>query len=93
MDVERAARLKAETEILDAYAAALNRRHEVLDSIFESETVEEAEVAVSHLLGVSRVGAKAIMNMQLRRVTRTDRERVIADRDDHRRQLSGSADD
>lgn len=88
MDDDRTARLRAATGVLDAYVAALDRRHDVLDAIFESETAEDAEVAIVQLLGVTRDGAQAIMNIQLRRATRSDRARVIADRDEHLRRMS-----
>ncbi|WP_374968222.1 hypothetical protein [Terrabacter sp. BE26] len=93
MNGDRVGRLKTSVEVLDAYVAALDRRQEVLNCIFESETVEDAEAAIAHLLGVSGTAAKAVVNMQFRRATRTDRARVIADRDEHRRQLSGLTDD
>lgn len=88
MTEDRAARLQASLEVLDAYVAAMDRPLDVLACISDSDTVVEAEAAVRDLLGVGSTGARAIMNLQFRRVTRTDRLRLETDRDEHRRLLA-----
>lgn len=88
MTEDRVARLQADLEILDAYVAAMDRHLDVLACISDSDTALEAEAAVGDLLGVGSAGAKAIMNLQFRRATRTDRHRLEADRDEHRRLLA-----
>jgi len=45
----------ARREIADALVNALERRHEVLDAIVESETFDAAVDAIATLLGTSRV--------------------------------------
>lgn len=74
--------------IADALLTALERRHEVLDAIVASENREAAVDAVSDLLGKSRIGAEAVMNMSFDQLTKESRRRIAAELDDLNSQLS-----
>ncbi len=74
--------------IADALLTALERRHEVLDAIVESDNRESAVAAVTELLGKSRVGAEAVMGMSFDQLTKESRRRIAAELDDLNSQLS-----
>ena len=84
-DQDRAVTRRA---IADALLTALERRHEVLDTIVESENRESAIDAVTALLGKSRIGAEAIMGMSFDQLTKDSRQRIAAEIDDLNSQLS-----
>jgi hypothetical protein len=56
-------------EILTAIVAALDQPHEVLRAIEASVGDDAAKNAITELLGVSEIGADAVVSMQLRRFT------------------------
>ena len=53
-------------EIINAFVAALDRRHEVLDVIVEAEDRPAAVEAIATLLGITRVGSEAVIGMSFR---------------------------
>lgn len=52
-------------DITDALLTALERRHEVLDTIVEADNHSEAVAAIAELLDKSQLGAEAILDMKL----------------------------
>jgi hypothetical protein len=78
----------ARREIADALVRALERRHEVLDVIVESEDSAAAIEAIATLLGTSRVGGEAVMGLSFDRLTKDSRRRIAAELDDLNNQLS-----
>ncbi|MBT0566116.1 GNAT family N-acetyltransferase [Williamsia sp. CHRR-6] len=84
-DHDRAA---ARREITHALLTALERRHEVLDTIVEADDRAASVGAVAQLLGVSTLGAEAIMGMSFADLTKTARKRNSEELDDLNSQLS-----
>lgn len=74
--------------IADALMTALERRHEVLDVIVESSDRQSAVDAITELLGKSRVGAEAVMNMSFHQLTKDSRKKIAAELDDLNSKLS-----
>lgn len=74
--------------IADALMTALERRHEVLDAIVESSDRAAAVDTITELLGSSRVGAEAVMNMSFDQLTGESRRRIAAELDDLNSRLS-----
>lgn len=81
-DAERQ-RLKA----LDAMVLAMERRREVLDLIEHSTTADAAQKGLTELLGVESTSAMAILDLQARRFTQRERQRIVEERDALRRHL------
>ena len=69
-------------DIADALLTALERRHEVLDAIVDAENHDQAVAAIVELLGKSRLGAEAILDMKLDQLTKDDRRKNQAELDD-----------
>ena len=74
--------------IADALMTALERRHEVLDVIVESSDRQSAIDAITELLGKSRIGAEAVMNMSFHQLTTDSRKQIAAELDDLNSKLS-----
>jgi ribosomal protein S18 acetylase RimI-like enzyme len=81
-------RKAARREIADALLKALERRHEVLDLMVESENTPAAVEAIVGLLGTSRVGAEAVMGMSFDQLTKDSRKQIQAELEDLNKQLS-----
>src|SRR6202008_276717 len=81
-------RKAARREITDALLKALERRHEVLDLMVESENTPAAVEAIVGLLGTSHVGAEAVMGMSFDQLTKDSRRRIQAELEDLNKQLS-----
>jgi GNAT superfamily N-acetyltransferase len=86
-DQDRAVTRRA---IADALMTALERRHEVLDVIVGSGDRTEAVDAITELLGTSRLGSEAVMNMSFDQLTKDSRLRIAAELDDLNSRLSFS---
>jgi len=84
-DHDRAA---SRREITDALIAALDRRHEVLDAIVDSDHRAAAVEAVAALLGATRLGAEAVVGMPFYQLTKDSRRRIAAELDDLNSRLS-----
>lgn len=84
-DQDRAVSRRA---IADALLTALERRHEVLDAIVESDDRAAAVEAITALLGKSRLGGEAVMSMSFDQLTKDSRRRIAAELDDLNSQLS-----
>ena len=81
-------RKAARREIADALLNALERRHEVLDLMVESENKAAAVEAIVKLLDTSHVAAEAVMNMSFEQLTRDSRKKIQAELEDLNKQLS-----
>lgn len=75
-------------QILEALVSATARRAEVLQVIGDAANAPEAVAAVRELLGVSQVAAEAVVDLQLRRFTEKERERLTATLDEFRASLN-----
>lgn len=67
---------KARAHILEGYKIALDHIEEVIKTIRASKTQEEAEMNLREKFGLSEIQAKAILAMQLRRLTGLEREAI-----------------
>lgn len=67
---------KARAHILEGYKIALDHIDEVIATIRASKTHEEAEAALIKKFKLSEIQAKAILAMQLRRLTGLEREAI-----------------
>jgi DNA gyrase subunit A len=67
---------KERAHILEGYKIALDHIDEVIKTIRASQTSEEAEVALIDKFKLSVIQAKAILAMQLRRLTGLEREAI-----------------
>jgi DNA gyrase subunit A len=73
--------------ILDALVSAIDQRDEVHAAICSSPSAEHAVSRLMALLGISEVGAVAILDLQWRRLAELERGRIIAERDEIRATL------
>ncbi|MGO3326963.1 GNAT family N-acetyltransferase [Gordonia sp. (in: high G+C Gram-positive bacteria)] len=69
-------------DITDALLTALERRHEVLDTIVEADDRDSAAAAIAQLLGKSQLGAEAVLNMSLHQLTKAGRRKNQSELDD-----------
>jgi len=67
---------EARAHILEGYKIALHHIDEVIKTIRASKTQEEAEKSLIAKFGLSEIQAKAILAMQLRRLTGLEREAI-----------------
>jgi len=67
---------KERAHILEGYKIALDHIDEVIKTIRASKTSEEAEAALIEKFALSEIQAKAILAMQLRRLTGLEREAI-----------------
>jgi DNA gyrase subunit A len=67
---------KERAHILEGYKIALDNIDEVIATIRASQTFDEAETALITKFGLSSIQAKAILAMQLRRLTGLEREAI-----------------
>lgn len=67
---------EARAHILEGYKIALDHIDEVIKTIRASKTQEEAEKSLIVKFGLSEIQAKAILAMQLRRLTGLEREAI-----------------
>lgn len=74
--------------IADALLTALERRHELVDTIVDSADHDTAIEAVTELLGTSRIGSEALMSMRLDQFTKESRRQIAAELDDLNSQLT-----
>lgn len=78
----------ARREIADALVRALERRHEVLDAIVDSDDRNAAAAAVATLLDTSHECGEAVLGLSFDRLTKLSRRRIAAELDDLNNQLS-----
>ncbi len=68
-------------QFLDAVIVALEHMHELVDLVAACATAEQAQAAVAVRFGLTREGASAVANLQVRRLTADDRRRIVAERE------------
>ncbi len=83
----------ARREISDALLAALDRRHEVLDAIVDSENRSAAVDAIAELLATSHQSAEAVMGLSFDRLTKNSRRKIALELEDLNSQLSFTTSD
>src|SRR3954468_12036751 len=81
-------RTVARREIADALVRALERRHEMLDVVVESEDYDAAIESIATALGTSLVAAEAVLRLSFDRLTKVSRRRIAAELEDLNNQLS-----
>lgn len=69
-------KLQEELAIHGPVAEAIERRREILSVIEESDGRDEAVRAVSELLGVGAIGAEAILDLRIERLTKSERSAI-----------------
>ena len=77
----RLRKAEADIHILRGLLKALDQLDEVIALIRRSPTVEEARDGLITLLDIDEVQARAILDMQLRRLAALERQRIIDDHD------------
>jgi GNAT superfamily N-acetyltransferase len=78
----------ARREIADTLVRALERRHELLDVVVESEDYDAAIDAIATMLGTSHAAAEAVLRLSFDRLTKVSRRRIAAELEDLNNQLS-----
>jgi GNAT superfamily N-acetyltransferase len=78
----------ARREIADALVRALERRHELLDVVVESEDYDAAIEAIATRLGTSLAAGEAVLRLSFDRLTRVSRRRIAAELEDLNQELS-----
>ena len=76
-----------ELTILDALLRAMDQRDEVFQLIEDSQTEDEARHGLGQLLGVGELGSRAVLDLQVRRPTRDQRQRLASRAAELRSQL------
>jgi GNAT superfamily N-acetyltransferase len=75
-------------EIADTLVRALERRHELLDVIVESEDYDAAVEAISTMHGTSPAGGEAVLRLSFDRLTKVSRRRIRDELEDLNHELS-----
>jgi GNAT superfamily N-acetyltransferase len=75
-------------EIAHALVQALERRHELLDVVVESEDYDAAIESIASALGTSLVAAEAVLRLSFDRLTKVSRRRIAEELEDLNTQLS-----
>ncbi|KUI11673.1 acetyltransferase [Mycobacterium sp. GA-1285] len=78
----------ARREIADTMVRALERRHELLDVIVDSEDYDAAIESIATMLGASPTAAEAVLRLSFDRLTKVSRRRIAAELEDLNAQLS-----
>ena len=76
-----------ELMILEALEQAMDRRDEVFQVIDDSEDVDEAIRRVGQLLGVGKLGSRAVLDLQVRRFIRDQRQALVSRAEELRSKL------
>lgn len=77
------AHVEAQIHVYEALAAALEHRREVYELLEAADDTATASRDLQTLLGTDEVGAQAVIDLQLRRLTVTERARIA----EHLREL------
>ena len=75
-------------EIADTLVRALERRHELLDVIVESEDYDAAVDAIAAMLGTTQSGGEAVLRLSFDRLTKVSRRRIRDELTDLNHELS-----
>jgi DNA gyrase subunit A len=76
MDPQERKNTDESVRIYQALLLAMERRHDVLDTVWASSTAEEARQRLRDQLGVDNIGAQAILDLQIHHLTSGGRERM-----------------
>ncbi|WP_090950652.1 DNA gyrase subunit A [Arthrobacter sp. ov118] len=76
-----------ELMILEALVQAMDRRDEVFQVIDDSEDVDEAIRRVGQLLGVGELASRFVLDLQVRRFTRDQRQAIASRAEELRSRL------
>jgi len=71
------AHIEAQIHIYEALVSAVDRRWEVYDLLEGAEDTASASRDLQTLLGTDEVGAQAVTDLQLRRLTVTERAKMV----------------
>jgi DNA gyrase subunit A len=74
--------------ILEAFEVVLRDPHALLDCLLESTDADGACAAIVARFGVSDVAARVVMDMQIRRFTELDRQRITDELAQRRAELA-----
>ena len=75
-------------EIADTLVRALERRHELLDVIVESEDYDAAVEAIASMLETTPAGGEAVLRLSFDRLTKVSRRRIRDELTDLNQELS-----
>ncbi len=78
---------KERLRVLEAILGALDEPHAALDLVLEAQDPDAASRALQEHFGLDAIQAMAILDMQYRRLTMRDRERIRDDIDDLRKHI------
>ncbi len=84
----RLAKAEERAHILRGYLKALDALDEVIALIRRSKTVEDARDGLMDLLDIDELQARAILEMQLRRLAALERQRIIDEHDEIELQIT-----
>jgi DNA gyrase/topoisomerase IV subunit A len=73
--------------IVEALVQAMDRRDEVFQVIEDSEDRDQAIRRVGQLLGVGELGSRAVLDLQVRRFTRDQRQAIASHAEELRSRL------
>ena len=73
--------------ILEALEQAMDRRDEVFQVIDDSADADEAIRRVGQLLGVDELGSRVVLDLQVRRFTRDQRQAIASRAEELRSKL------
>ena len=79
---------RQELMIVDALVRAMDRRDEVFQVIEDSEDVDEARRRVGQLLGVGELRSRVVLDLQVRRLTRDQRQAIASRAEELRSKLA-----
>jgi DNA gyrase subunit A len=82
------ARHRERARILQALVQAIDQSEEVRALIAGSESADAAEAALMRLLGVDKVQARAVLDMQWRNLAARQRQQLIASYDAEMAQIA-----
>lgn len=83
----REANLSQQVRIFEALETALDRRQEVFELLGGAPDPDDARSRLQELLDIDDVGAEAVMDMQLRRLPASERDRITTQLRELRRSL------
>lgn len=73
---EKVQKIRSELMILEALVVAMERREEVFAVLEESENDQQTRLFLGERLGLDEVQIRAILDMQIRRFTPTNRRMI-----------------
>ena len=84
---ELAAAARERLVYLDGLLVAIDRRTEVIALVADSESADEALPALMALLTIPEHVARAVLDLQIRRLAKLERSRILEERDYMRGEL------